>query len=87
MTENKLRLSLLFIAGMLTAQAVCATGTQQTGMEDKLEDSVPSVDLKEQQDLQNPRIVVHENLQEMPDVKTISHNEPDSTFTQKTKKE
>jgi len=87
MTENKFKLSLLFISGMLIAQAVCATGAQQNGMEDNLEDSIPSVDLKEQQDLQNPRIVVHENLQEMPDVKTISNDEPDSSFAQKTREE
>ena len=72
---------------MLIAQAVCATSTQQTGMEDNLEDSIPSDDLKEQQDLQDPRIAIQENLQEMPDVKTISSDEPDSSFTQKTKEE
>ena len=85
--KNKFNLTLLFIAGMLIAPAVFATGTQQKGMEDNLEDSIPHVDLEEQQDLQNPRIVVQENLQEMPDVKAVSNDDPDSSFTQKTKEE
>lgn len=78
---------------MLIAQAVCATSTQQTtstqqkGMDDNLEDSIPSYDLNEQQDLQNPRIVIPENLQEMPDVKAVFNDDPDSSFTQKTKEE
>ena len=85
MTETKLKLSLLFIAGMLVAQTVCATGTQQKGMADKLEDSTPYVDLNEQQDLQNPRIVVPENLQEAPDIKTVSNHDSDSPSTQNSK--
>ncbi len=87
MTENKFNLTLLIIAGMLTAQAVYATGTQQKGMVDNLEDSIPYADLQEQQDLQNPRIVIPENLQEMPDVKAVSNDDRDSSFTQKTKEE
>jgi len=78
---------------MLIAQAVCATSTQQTtstqqkGMDDNLEDAIPSDDLKEQQDLQNPRIVIPENLQEMPEIRAVSSDDPDSSFTQKTKEE
>jgi len=115
MANNRIKLSLLFIAGMLIAQAVCATSTQQTtstqqkGMDDNLEDAIPSDDLKEQQDLQNPRIVIPEkipsddlkeqqdlqnprivipeNLQEMPEIRAVSSDDPDSSFTQKTKEE
>jgi len=45
---------------------------QQQGMQDNLEGSIPDSDLNEEQALENPRIVVPENLQEMSDVKTVS---------------
>jgi len=64
---------------MLIAESVYATGTQQN--------SVPYADLKQQQDLQSPRIVIPENLLEMPDVKTVSTEDPDSSSTQNTKEE
>lgn len=47
----------------------------QPGMEGDLEDSLPESDLEEQQTLQNPRVVIQENLQEMPDVKTVEAEE------------
>ena len=72
---------------LIALDPVYATGTQQKGMADNLEDSIPYTDLEEQQDLQSPRIVVPENLQEMPDVKVVSNDDPDSSFTQKTKEE
>lgn len=71
---------------------------QRQDMERNLQDSIPGEDLKEQQDLQNPRIVVQENLLEMPDVKTVSgesdssedtqsDEKPDDSVKQKTEKE
>jgi len=67
-------------------------------MEDNLGDSIPNSDLKNQQELQNPRIVVPENLQEMPEVRTVSSKnadsgevqtdeDTDSSLLQKTKEE
>jgi len=70
---------------------------QQLGMQDNLEGSIPDSDLKEEQELANPRIVVPENLQELPDVKTVSSkagpgeaesdDEPEKPFLQKTEEE
>jgi len=84
MTGNKIDLPLLLIAALMIAHtpAAVAAGnsqegstsktSQQQGMEDNLEDSIPQTDLEEQQGLENPRIVVPENLQEMPEVRTVS---------------
>jgi len=55
-----------------TAQNPSVSDSQQQGTQDNLVDSIPLDDLKEQQALQNPRIVVPENLQEMPEVNTTS---------------
>jgi len=87
MTGNKFELTLLFISALMIAHtpAAAAAGkspeeatsktSQQQGMEDNLEDSIPQSDLEEQQELENPRIIVPENLQEMPEVKTVSVKE------------
>ena len=53
---------------------------QQIGMEENLQDSMPMADLHEQQDegdLENPRIVIQENLNESPDVRVITASDPD----------
>ena len=75
---------LLFCVGLVSTQAVDAANpenpaqnpsgpdSQKQGTQDNLVDSIPLGDLKEQQALQNPRIVVPENLQEMPEVETTS---------------
>jgi phosphate-selective porin OprO/OprP len=65
-------------------------------MQDNLEDSIPQSDPEEQQGLENPRIVVPENLKEMPEVRVVSDKESaqpqgddDSghTFAEKTEEE
>jgi phosphate-selective porin OprO/OprP len=53
-------------------QASAQQSSQQKGMEENLSDSIPESDLDEQQRLENPRIVVPENLDEMPDVDVVS---------------
>jgi phosphate-selective porin OprO/OprP len=53
---------------------------QQKGMEDNLQGSMPMADLQEQQnqgDLENPRLVIQENLKESPDVRVISASDQD----------
>jgi len=109
MTGNKFELPLLIIAAMMIAQAPAAAAAgdspkqdttetaQQQGMEDNLEDSIPQSDLDEQHGLENPRIVIPENLQEMPEVKAVSDTVDSgdtsvdeasgSTFIQKTEEE
>ena len=41
-------------------------------MEENLENSIPQNDLEQQQNLENPRIVVPENLDEMPDLPVLA---------------
>jgi len=53
-------------------QGPAPESSQQKGMEENLGDSIPEGDLDEQQRLENPRIVVPENLHEMPDVQVVS---------------
>ena len=84
MTGIRLKLLVLFVSLLPFAQAIAQTETvsppendssptnQQQGMQDNLAGSIPDSDLRKEQELENPRIVVHENLQEMPDVKTVS---------------
>lgn len=84
MTENWFKFVLLFCVGLVITQAVDAANpenpeqnnsvpdSQQQGTRDNLVDSIPLDDLNEHQALQNPRIVVPENLQEMPEVETTS---------------
>jgi len=84
MTGNSLKLALLIITGMTIFRTITAYGSepspaiepvntnQQQGMEDNLEDSLPHSDLEVEQALENPRIVIHENLKEMPDVHPTS---------------
>lgn len=66
-----------------------AKSTQQTNMEDNLQDSLPVSDLEDQQqNLENPRIVVHENLEETPELAVISPEEAaDPTLPQQTQEE
>jgi len=47
------------------------SSSQQEDLEENLEDAIPESN-KEEQQLENPRIVVHENLGEMPDVQVVS---------------
>ena len=59
----------------VTEQSAEEKSTQQQGMEENLQDSVPTADLEEQQnqqDLQNPRLVIQENLKEAPDVNVVT---------------
>ena len=58
----------------VTEQTAEEKSTQQKGMDENLQDSVPTADLQEQQnqqDLQNPRLVIQENLKESPDVRVV----------------
>ena len=94
MTGYRSKFSVSFIVGMMIAQSISVAGAdtptqtastqasqQQQGMQDNLEGSIPDSDLNEEQELENPRIVVPENLQEMPDVKMVS-NKGDSSKAQ-----
>jgi hypothetical protein len=84
MTGNRFKFLLLFCVGLVSTQTVDAADpvnpaqnnsvpdSQQQGMQDDLVNSIPLDDLKQQQELQNPRIVVPENLQEMPELETTS---------------
>ena len=84
MIGSRFRLLVLFISILPFAQAFAETdanptpqhdsnpGNQQQGMQDNLEGSIPDSDLEDEELLENPRIVVPENLQEMPDVKAVS---------------
>lgn len=58
-----------------------APNSQQQGMQDNLEDAVPADgQLKEQKSgLKNPRIVIPENLQQMPQVKAVTPDHPFAT--------
>lgn len=110
MTGYELRLAFLVTFSLVFTQVIAAPDTntapesdqalttQERGMQDNLEGTIPKKDLKEQQKLNNPRIVVQENLQEMPDVKAVSVKDmesgtaqanegPDNSLTQKTSKE
>jgi phosphate-selective porin OprO/OprP len=53
-------------------QASAQQSSQQKRMEENFQDSIPDSDLDDQQKLENPRIVVPENLDEMPDVDVVS---------------
>ena len=84
MSGYRFKLLLLINIGLMITQAVDAADpdnpaennsvqdSQQQAIQDNLVDSIPPDDLKQQQELQPPRIVVPENLQEMPEVQTIS---------------
>jgi len=110
MSVNGPKFALLFFSGMMIFQTNIASGSenppaqappgtsQQQGMEDNLEDSLPHSDLEAQQELENPRIVIPENLQEMPDVHATSGEDdepkddqtgqdPDTSLLQKTEEE
>jgi phosphate-selective porin OprO/OprP len=49
--------------------------SQQEDLEESLEDAIPESDREEEQQLENPRIVLHENLDEMPEVQVVSGEE------------
>lgn len=110
MTGNEHKLSLLLMLSLMhtpvfavsetAAPQATAAGTkdQQAGMKDNLEGSLPQSDPKEQQDLQNPRIIIQENLQVMPEVNTVSAEDleaasiesgeaPEDSFVQSTEEE
>ena len=84
MTGNRFTLWPLLIVALLIAYSPAATAvgdtpekaqgetSQQQGMEENLEDSIPQGDLELQQGLDNPRIVIPENLDEMPDLQVVS---------------
>ena len=85
MTRYSFRFPLLLILWVLIAQGAVASETnssgvaeksdQQKGMEENLQDSVPTADLQEQQnqgELENPRLVIQENLKESPDVRVVT---------------
>ena len=81
MTGSDLKLALSLTFSLMFNQALAAQDrnttpdpdppltTQDRGMQENLEGSIPQDDLEEQQELNNPRIIIHENLQEMPDVR------------------
>ena len=50
-------------------------GDQQKGMDENLEDAIPQNDRDAEQALENPRIIVPENLEEMPRVEAHSREE------------
>ena len=106
------RLPFLAVLLVLIAQGTVASedsssevaegkSTQQKGMEENLQDSLPMADLQEQQnqqDLQNPRLVIQENLKESPDVRVVtasdqsnqpepSESEQDHSLENKTKEQ
>ena len=70
MTDYRFTFSVLFIVGSMIAQPISAGGadtptqttstqtSQQQGMQDNLEGSIPDSDLKAEQELENPRIAV-----------------------------
>ena len=84
MTGNKIHNWPLIIVALLIAYSPAATTAgntpenaqketgQQQGMAENLEDSIPQGDLELQQGLDNPRIVIPENLDEMPDLQVVS---------------
>ena len=57
-------------------QQIGASHSDQTlGMEDNLQGSMPDKDGLAEGNVPNPRIAIQENLQEMPEVRTIEHPE------------
>ena len=46
-------------------------------MDDNLEDAIPESDRDEEQAIKNPRIVIPENLSEMPDVAVVASEDVD----------
>ena len=94
MTGSKLELTLLLTFSLMFTQAIAApvknkapepdppNTAQERGMQDNFEGSIPQDDLKEQQELNNSRIVIPENLQEMPDVKTVPADNRESDTDQ-----
>ena len=86
MTDYRFKFSVLFIVGSMIAQPISAAGAdtppenastqtnQQQGMQENLEDAIPANDRAQEQDhgLQNPRIVVPENLKEMPQLEVVT---------------
>lgn len=90
MTRYGSRFPVLLILLALIAQGAIASETnssgaadksnQQKGMEENLQDSLPMADLQEQQnqgELDNPRLVIQENLKESPDVRVITASDQD----------
>lgn len=86
MTGFEIRLPLLLLTALMMVQSAGATqadnpqaddetpSSQQDGMQENLEDAIPASDQAEEQDhgLKNPRIVVPENLKEMPQLKAVT---------------
>ncbi len=88
MTGNKFTLWPLLIVALLIAYSPAATAAgdspekakeetgQPQGMEENLEDSIPQGDLELQQGLDNPRIVIPENPDEIPEMQVVSGEYP-----------
>jgi hypothetical protein len=83
MSGSKLNIALFLLVVWMLSDALPASDTQtqkdesialsqQQGMDENLADDVPPDDSDDQQALENPRIVVHENLEDLPDVHVIS---------------
>ncbi len=55
-----------------------ALTSQQQGMQDNLNDAIPAADRSQEQNpgLENPRIVVPENLEQMPQVEVVTPDHP-----------
>ena len=71
-------LSVSLVAASAEQPGTPTTNNQALDMEANLQDSVPDDDLPEKTHQPNPRLVIQENLQELPDVKTIEQPVPES---------
>lgn len=63
---------LVSFADGLQQNTTTVTNKQEQDFEPKLEDAVPDSEQEVEQDLDNPRIVVHENLEELPEVQVVT---------------
>jgi len=88
MTDSPIKF--LLLSGMLLASAptgsqnqessaALPTDEQLTGVQQDLDGALPDSDRLAEQALENPRIVVTENLKELPRVKVVDSGEADST--------
>ena len=84
MTGSEIRFLLLLLTALMMVQSVAAAqednsqadgetrSSQQQGMQDNLEDAIPASDQEQDHGLKNPRIVIPENLKEMPQLEVVA---------------
>jgi phosphate-selective porin OprO/OprP len=87
MSGSKFNISLFLVAVWMFSDALPAkeaepppkdetvAASQQQGMDENLEDDIPSDDPDDEQALENPRIVVHEDLDVLPNVHVVAGDE------------